>query len=259
MIDADADAVVLQPVMSRDLFRVRHYAALGSTSDEARHLAGQSCPHGTVVWADEQTAGRGRFGRHWHSPRGNLAVSIVLRPAVPASRASELGFVAAVAVADCVAALLPGSAGVGLKWPNDVQLDGAKIAGILPEAHSPDGMLAWVVLGIGLNLAHAPVEAPYPVTSLTAHGATVTPLRGVQVLLARLAHWLSRWENDGFGPVRAAWLARALALGREVEVRVGDRQARGVFRDLDSDGAMILVTADGPRRITAGEVAFGPR
>ena len=141
-----------------------------STNDEAKRLAAAGCAHGTVIWADEQTAGRGRFDRPWHSPPGNLLFSVVLRPPVPASRAAELGFVAAVATADCVAGLLPAGDPVGLKWPNDVQVDGAKIAGILPEARSLEGKLDWAVLGVGLNLSHAPTGVPYPVTSLTLAG-----------------------------------------------------------------------------------------
>ena len=244
--------------MPNGLFRVQHHTLLDSTNDEAKRLADQGCAHGTVVWADEQTAGHGRLGRPWHSPPGNLLVSVVLRPSVLAPRVAELGFVAAVAVAACVAQHLPPDAGVGLKWPNDVQVDGAKIAGILPEARSAGAVLDWVVLGIGLNLAHAPAGMPYPVTSLAAHGATVTPEQGLQTFLAHLEQWLRRWETEGFDPVRAAWLAHARGLGGAVTVQVGDRQQHGVFHGLDADGAMLLATADGLRRITAGEVAFGP-
>jgi BirA family transcriptional regulator, biotin operon repressor / biotin---[acetyl-CoA-carboxylase] ligase len=166
------------------------------------------CPR-TVVWADEQTAGHGRYGRPWQSPPGNLLFSVVLRPLIPACRAAELGFLSAVVTAECVAALLPHGDGVGLKWPNDVQIDGAKVAGLLPEAQSVGDALAWVVLGVGLNVAHAPVDTPYPATSLCAHGATVTPEQGLHAFLTHLAQWLPRWGRDGFSPVRAAWLARA--------------------------------------------------
>ena len=238
-------------------FDVRHHALLDSTNDEARRLAVQGCAHGTVVWADEQTSGHGRFGRPWHSPPGNVLCSVVLRPPVAASRAGELGFVCAVATADCVAAALPAIARVGLKWPNDVQVDGAKIAGILPEAQSDEGVLNWVVLGVGLNLAHAPSGMPYPVTSLNAHGAMATPEQGLRAFLRCLAHWMPRWEREGFSPVRARWLTYARGLGTEVTVNFGDRQLRGLFRDLDVDGAMLLATSDGVSRITAGDVAFG--
>jgi BirA family transcriptional regulator, biotin operon repressor / biotin---[acetyl-CoA-carboxylase] ligase len=136
-----------------------------------------------------------------------------------------------------------------------VQIDGAKVAGLLPEAQSVGDALAWVVLGVGLNVAHAPVDTPYPATSLCAHGATVTPEQGLHAFLTHLAQWLPRWGRDGFSPVRAAWLARGL--GREVTVNLGDRRERGIFRGLDADGAMILGTNDGTRRVTAGDVAFG--
>jgi BirA family biotin operon repressor/biotin-[acetyl-CoA-carboxylase] ligase len=243
--------------MPTGLFRVHHHTLLGSTNDEAKRLAMEGCAHGTVIWADEQTSGHGRFGRPWQSPPGNLLFSVVLRPAAPAVRAPELGFLSAVVTAECVAEVLPRSEGVGLKWPNDVQIDGAKVAGLLPEAQSAGETLAWVVLGVGLNVAHAPVDTPYPATSLRAHGATLTPEQGLQAFLTHLEQWLPRWESEGFRPVRAAWLARARGLGSEVTVTLTGRQERGIFRGLDADGAMILGTADGARRITAGDVAFG--
>jgi BirA family biotin operon repressor/biotin-[acetyl-CoA-carboxylase] ligase len=240
-----------------DLFLVRHHAQLDSTNEEAKRLAASGCAHGTVIWADEQTAGHGRYNRPWHSPPGNLFVSVVLRPSARASRGAELGFLAAVVVAECVVGLLPRPDPVALKWPNDVQIDGAKVAGILPEALSGGERLTWAVLGVGLNLADAPTDTPYRATSLRAHGATVTPEGGLQAFLMLLGQWLQRWEGAGFAPVRTAWLARAQGLGQEVTVTLGNRQERGIFRDLDADGAMILETGNGPRRITAGDVAFG--
>jgi BirA family biotin operon repressor/biotin-[acetyl-CoA-carboxylase] ligase len=239
------------------LFRIQHHVLLDSTNEEAKRLARQGCAHGTVVWADEQAAGQGRNGRRWESLPGNLMLSVVLRPTVPAPRAAEVGFVSGVAMAACVAGLLPRAGRVGLKWPNDVQVEGAKVAGLLPEAQSAGAALAWVVLGAGLNLAHAPAGLPYPATCLRVHGVTVTPEQGLQAFLAQLAQWLTRWETEGFAPVRDAWLARVRGLGREVTVTLDDRQERGIFRSLDNDGAMILATGEGLRRITAGDVAFG--
>jgi BirA family biotin operon repressor/biotin-[acetyl-CoA-carboxylase] ligase len=173
------------------------------------------------------------------------------------SRGVELGFLVAVIVAECIAELLPPSDRVTLKWPNDVQVDGAKVAGVLPEAGTSDMALNWVVVGVGLNLAHAPTGTPYPATSLRAHGVAVRSEHALRAFLARLERWLPRWEAEGFGPVREAWLAFAPASGTEVSVTMGDRQHRGVFDGLDADGAMLLATADGTRRISAGEVAFG--
>ncbi len=238
-------------------FDVRHHAVLGSTNDEARRLAREGCPHGVVIWADEQTAGRGRAGRHWHSKPGNLMASIVLRPAAPAAAVAELGFVAAVAMGECIAALLPNGPRIGLKWPNDVQADGAKLAGLLPEAVCVGTDLSWVVIGAGLNVTHAPEGLPYQTTSLHAHDAAVTSAQALEAFLAQLTHWLASWRAGGFPPVRAAWLARANGLGSEAAVTLTDRQQRGIFRGLDTDGAMLLDTRDGVRRITAGDVEFG--
>lgn len=243
--------------MSIGGFHVRHHAVLGSTSDEAKRLAEEGCTSGTVVQADEQTAGRGRAAHHWHSPPGNLHASVVLRPASPASVIAEIGFVAAVAMGECVAGLLPPGSRTGLKWPNDVQVDGAKIAGLLPEAACVGADLSWVVIGAGLNLVHAPEGLPYKATSLHAHGTVITIEQALDAFLAQLAHWLARWQADGFAPIRAAWLARASGLGSEAAVMLAGRQQRGTFRGLDMDGAILLDTPDGAQRITAGDVAFG--
>src|ERR1700709_2730143 len=116
-----------------DQFTVWHHEKIGSTNDEARRLANEGAPHGTVVHADEQITGRGRLSHTWFSPPGNLYVSIVLRTGQPAARAAELSFLAALAVADTVEALLPRGIRTMLKWPNDVLVNGAKIAGILLE------------------------------------------------------------------------------------------------------------------------------
>ena len=119
-------------------FDVRHYDSIGSTNDEAMRLAREGAAHGTVVHADEQTAGRGRLSRRWLSPPGNLYLSIVLRPDVPAARTVEIGLVAALAVADAVEALLPQQVRATLKWPNDVLVRDGKIAGILLEQAGDD-------------------------------------------------------------------------------------------------------------------------
>jgi BirA family biotin operon repressor/biotin-[acetyl-CoA-carboxylase] ligase len=239
------------------MFTVRHHALLDSTNEEARRLAEQGCAHGTVIWADEQTAGHGRYARPWLSPPGNLLVSAVLRPSVPIARVAELGFIAAVVVADCVAGLLPPGPRVTLKWPNDVLVDDAKISGVLPEAGGADEA-PWVVVGVGLNLAHAPTDVLHPATSLSAHGATVTPEDGLRACLTHFEGWLTRWRSEGFGAVRDAWLARAPAVGAEVTVTKAAEQARGVFNGLDADGALLLGVAGGVQRITAGDVKFGP-
>jgi BirA family biotin operon repressor/biotin-[acetyl-CoA-carboxylase] ligase len=220
----------------------------GSTNDEAARLAEAGAAEGTVVWAREQTGGRGRRGRHWASPLGNLYSSAVLRPDCPAARAAELGFVAALAVADIV----PAGRELRLKWPNDVLVDGGKVAGILPEsAIGAGGTAEHVVMGIGVNVGFAPSlpEMRYPGACL---GGTVEA--ALERLTAALAARLAHWRREGFEPVRAEWLAKAGPLGLEVDVRLGDELVRGRFAGMDREGALLLDTVTGPRRIVAGEL-----
>ena len=228
-------------------FEVRHYDSIGSTNDEAMRLAREGASHGTVVHADQQTAGRGRLTRRWASPPGNLYLSIVLRPDVPAARSAEISFVAALAVADAVEALLPRRVHATLKWPNDVLVQDGKIAGILLE-QADDGL----ILGIGLNV----LEAPSGV-SLVGCGGLATVDGAREKLLAALATWWDAWLQEGFAPIRAAWLARAHPIGTTLRVRLGDRLVTGTFAGLDDDGTLLLDTEDGRRRIMAGDVLAG--
>ena len=152
-------------------YRLVAHERIASTSDEAKRLAAEGAPAGTLVWARVQTAGRGRQGRAWISPAGNFYASLILRPPVSVASAAQLGFVAALAVADACLAFAP-EAALSLKWPNDVLLSGRKLAGLLLESQSHgDGALDWLVLGIGINLATYPVEVEYPATALAATGA----------------------------------------------------------------------------------------
>jgi BirA family biotin operon repressor/biotin-[acetyl-CoA-carboxylase] ligase len=222
--------------------------SVGSTNDEAARLADAGCTEGTVVWSREQTGGRGRRGRYWASPVGNLYSSTVLRPKCPAARAAELGFVAALAVGDMV----PTDRQVRLKWPNDVLVDGGKIAGILLEsALSQTGLVQHVVAGIGVNVGFAPQlpDMRYPGAML---GGTVEA--ALERLTAALARRLVQWRAEGFETVRSAWLAQAGPLGAEVDVRLGNELVRGRFAGVDREGALLLETAQGPRKIVSGEL-----
>ena len=203
--------------------------------------------------------GRGRRGRSWVSPPGNLYVSVILRPACEARSVAQLSFVAALAVLDLVDGLLPGRA--RCKWPNDVLVDGGKAAGVLLEsALGPGGHVDWAVLGIGVNLAsHPGLEGPVPSTSLSASGAlSLTPEDALYSVLAALARRRQEWETQGFAAVRSAWLARAYGLGDPVTVANGERRLTGVFEGLDEEGALVLAQPDTePISITAGDVFFG--
>lgn len=222
--------------------------SVGSTNDEAGRLADEGAPEGTVVWAREQVGGRGRRGRRWVSPRGNLYSSTIVRPACSAARAAELGFVAALAVADLVAT----GRSLRLKWPNDVLVDEGKVAGILPESSvRQDGLVDHVVLGIGVNVGFAPMlpEMRYP--GATLGGSVEAALEG---LTAALARWLGEWREAGFEVIRARWLEKAGPLGADIDVKLGEELVSGRFAGLDGTGALLLETSAGPRKITSGEL-----
>lgn len=229
-----------------------------STNDEAARLAAEGAADGTVVWARRQSAGRGRRGRQWVSPEGNLYCSVVMRPDVPLARAAELSLVAAVAAGDMVAGFLPAKR-VEHKWPNDILVDGAKIAGILLEASgAPQGMTDWVVLGCGVNLAVHPEGEGLSATDIGhERGAPVATGEALAALLESLRRWRSRWETAGIRPIRDAWLARARGLGEEIAVRLPREEIKGRFEGLDETGALLLRLADSTlRTISAGDVFF---
>jgi BirA family biotin operon repressor/biotin-[acetyl-CoA-carboxylase] ligase len=222
--------------------------SVGSTNDEAARLAESGAREGTFVWAKEQTGGRGRRGRRWASPVGNLYCSTILRPDCPAARVAELGFVAALAVADLV---LEGRV-VRVKWPNDVLVDGGKVAGILPESSiGQEGRVEHVVLGIGINVSFAP-SLPEMRYSGAILGGTVEA--AIERLTAGLARWLAEWRRHGFETIRAGWLERAGPLGAEVDVKLGEELVRGAFAGMDREGALLLETSTGRRRIVSGEM-----
>lgn len=236
--------------------RLLRYDTLGSTNDEAKRLAEAGAEEWTVVWAREQTAGRGRGGNAFVSPPGNLYLSVILRPARSASAAAQLGFAAALAAGQAAIRRLPADRDLRYKWPNDVLVEGAKLSGILLEsAAAQDGTLAWLVIGIGVNVASHPTRTSWPATSLRFLGAEHVEIEDLlRDVVAELGAQTERWLRDGFAPLRAAWLERAYGLGGTVDVRLPREQLSGRFVDLDRDGVLLLETAEGPRRVAAGEI-----
>jgi len=241
-------------------FQVIGYGIVGSTNDEAKTLARSGQPERTVVWALRQESGRGRRGRAWTSPEGNLYTSTILRPGVPAAVGAHISFVAALAISDTAASFVPQSVPVRCKWPNDVLVNGRKVAGILLESEAGEGgVLDWLVLGVGINLRHFPEGTDYAATSLTAEGAEgAEPAAALEVYAQHLNRWYERWRAQGFAAIREAWLGRAIGLGGPVVVRLADRTLHGTFVDLDSDGVLLLDREDGSgrQRIAAGDVFF---
>lgn len=235
--------------------RLLAFESIDSTNEELRRRAAQAAPEGTAAVAETQTSGRGRQGRRWDSPRGNLHCSLLLRPGCSAAAAANLSFAAALAVADAIEPLLPTASRLAFKWPNDVLLGGRKVAGILLETEIKGETVDWVVLGVGVNVVAFPQQAMYPATSLAAAGCDRADAREVmESYFDHIRIWYARWRNEGFAPLRAAWLARAGGRGETVEVQMGNERLVGRFTDLDADGALILELSGGLRRITAGDV-----
>ena len=230
-------------------FTVWHHETIGSTNDEARRLALEGAPHGTAVHADEQTAGRGRLAHTWYSPPGNLYLSVLLRTGRPVSRTAELSFVAALAVADTVDTLLPRQTRAMLKWPNDVLVNGAKIAGILLEQVDDA-----TVMGIGLNVLEAPPDTAYKTTTIVSNAGIASVDSARDILLEHLERHLTVWQAGGFAPVKQNWLARSYPMGAAIRVNSPQGPVAGHFAGLDDDGALLLDTPQGQVRIVAGDV-----
>ena len=242
------------------VYKLVSLETVSSTNDEAKRLAAEgeeTAPDGTVVWAKEQTAGRGRLGREWVSPPGNLYCSLVLRPGVPVAKAAELGFVAALAVYDMFGTIGEPGHQAHLKWPNDILLNDHKVAGILLEAETGGGDVPeWVILGLGVNVGIFPGDTDFPATSFRAEGWGATEIDCLNGFARDFLKWTNTWREDGFAPIRKNWLWRCHGLGEEIEVRLENETLTGVFTDLDEDGALLLKTGEGMRKITAGDVFF---
>lgn len=236
----------------------RHLGSAGSTNDEAATWARAGAPAGAVVVADEQTRGRGRLGRRWHSPPGeSLYLSVVLRPPLPPHRVPPLTLAAGVAVAE---ALVASGVVPALKWPNDVLVDGKKVAGILTEMSADVDRVHHLVVGIGVNLngCQFPDELAAIATSVAlARGAPVVRAELAAILCARLEHWFDQFVGDGPAAVVAAWKQHARFFGRRVHVSSGRDQLDGVAEDLEDDGALRLRLDDGrAARVVAGEISL---
>lgn len=233
---------------------------VGSTLDEAARrfpdLAGR-----TWITARRQTAARGRRGRAWVGPEGNFAATLVLPLDDPAA-APLRSFVAALALHDALVGLTGRPEPFALKWPNDVLLNGGKVAGILLESLTAGGRVAGLAIGIGVNLTEAPgadeVEpgALRPVALARETGVTATPDAFLDALAPAYAHREAQFATYGFAPVRAAWLARAARLGETITARLPAEEITGVFREVDEQGRLVLSTPRGLRRIAAGDIFF---
>lgn len=231
--------------------------SVGSSNDEAARLAADGAPEGTVVWVAEQRGGRGRRGRSWQSPPGNLYLSAILRPDCGPAEGLQVGFAAALAITEAAEELLPAGTRVRIKWPNDVLVNGAKLSGILLESSLRAGKprLDWLIVGMGVNVATHPPATDYPATCLAEAGSTADVPTALAAVLRRFFAWRHRWGQEGFVPLRDAWLARAHRPGETIEVRREGETLRGRFAGLDPEGVLLLdIPGGGHVRIGMGDV-----
>ena len=242
-------------------YRLQVVARTDSTQLRARAAVAAGAAEGWAMLTEVQTAGRGRTGQGWVAPPGSaLLASVVLRPGAPAAVLAPLTLVVGVAVAEAVEAV--GGPAVRLKWPNDCLVGGRKLAGVLAEGVDPgpgaDPRAPAVVVGIGCNVEGDPSEwgpeLAGAVTSCRAAGRPVSREALAAAVLAALADAYRRWQQEGFEPARAAWLARAADLGREVEAAGPDGPLRGRMVGLDAAGGLCLETPGGVVTIRAGAV-----
>ncbi|MEM7320473.1 MAG: biotin--[acetyl-CoA-carboxylase] ligase [Pseudomonadota bacterium] len=242
-------------------YGLRVLQTVDSTLNEAVRIA-PTLTGPEWIMAHHQTVARGRRGRAWRNPTGNLAATLVMRPDTPADQAALRSFVAALALYDACVAVSGRADGLSLKWPNDVLLNGGKLAGILLESAGHGRGVAYLAIGIGVNLNQAPAAseveegAVRPVSLLSETGAQVDPETFLTELAAGFAHYEGQLQKYGFDPIRTAWLARAARLGEVITARTTTSATTGTFDTVDLQGNLVLLTAKGRVTIPAADVYF---
>ena len=235
-----------------------YYASLGSTNEVLKELAAQGAPEGTLVIADEQTAGKGRLGRKWLAPPGtSFLLSLLFRPNLAPKQAQRLTMICSLAIADATEVLTGLS--VGLKWPNDIFIRGKKAGGILTESGTTGGHLDYVVVGMGLNVNLAISILP----ELRGIATSLSQELGQEASRLELLWKILEGIETRYGSLRRGdlpheeWAARLINLGRQVQVTTPHGALVGWAERVDADGALILRTSDGQRkRILAGDVTL---
>ncbi|MFK7743478.1 MAG: biotin--[acetyl-CoA-carboxylase] ligase [Roseobacter sp.] len=236
-------------------------AEVGSTLDEAVRAAAD---HPAPFWllAHSQTAARGRRGRPWAMPPGNFAATLVLQPSANPSQAALRSFVMSLALYRSFVEVTGRETAFALKWPNDVLLNGGKVAGILLESAGQAGRVDMLTIGIGVNLARAPnkddVEegAVRPVSVVGETSVHITPEAFLDVLAAQFATLEQQFQDHGFDPIRRGWMAHAARLGEVITARTARDTLIGTFEDVDAHGHLVLRGAHGVTRIAAADVYF---
>jgi BirA family transcriptional regulator, biotin operon repressor / biotin---[acetyl-CoA-carboxylase] ligase len=235
---------------------IETHESVRSTQEVLKDMARMDEPEGHVIHALEQTKGHGRHGRPWISEKGNLYLSLLLKPDCKAQKITQFSLLTALAVADTVRHYVDNPDLVMLKWPNDVFIDGQKCAGILLETElGENGAVKWLVIGVGINVHKAPPDMGVGIQDYTERLVDIINIRNT--FLKNMASAYALWSNDPFDTIRKRWLSLAHKRGTAMEIRIGVQIERGIFHDLDPQGNLLL--KDNELRIktvSAGEVHF---
>ncbi|MDF2568605.1 MAG: birA [Sporomusa sp.] len=259
LLPAEIKAQLTSTVLGRE---IHYYSELDSTNNEAKKLAVNGCPEGTIVVAEAQVTGRGRLARGWFSPHGKgIWLSVVLRPPFSPMDAAKCTLMAAVGVNRAINAVT--GAGCGIKWPNDILWQGRKVVGILTEMSAEIDAINHIVIGMGINVnieeQEFPSEIAATATSLAvAAGSQVSRVKLLTAILSELEAVYNTVKDMGFAPVLADWKSQSITLGQQVDVHGFDRSFTGLAIDIDADGALLIKTPQGIERVMAGDVSIRP-
>lgn len=235
--------------------RLEIYDEIDSTNEEARRRAESGDAGPLWIVARRQSKGRGRLGRSWSSLAGNLHASLLLTGFGPAAIAPQLGFVAGLATIAALVETTGAAERLALKWPNDVLLDGAKLAGILLEGAQPAGGAFACIIGVGVNCVASPSDLPVPASDLSRLAAAPNAGALFACLSDKMEETLALWESGaGFALLRERWLSHAAGLGEVVEARLARETIAGRFETIDVEGRLIISTDRGRRVIEAGDI-----
>jgi BirA family biotin operon repressor/biotin-[acetyl-CoA-carboxylase] ligase len=230
-----------------------------SVVDEARRRAALGADEGLLIWAGEQTAAQDHRGRAWPSPAGNLHCAILLRPDYPVRVGAQLAFVSAVGAGAAIAEVAPPMTDLKYRWPNEVLVNGATTA-LVRLAWDAGDPPVWLVVALYVNVTHYPDAAGLAATSLRAEAIDeATDATLLQAYARHFLAWINRWGDDGFGPIRKAWLQRADGLTRPIRVELASGVLEGRFLDVDPGGSLVIEQRTGSQRLVPIAEAFQRR
>ncbi len=237
-------------------WRIQTYQEVESTQDMIHEAAAQGLGEGVVVQSMTQRGGKGRRGNEWISPVGNLYLSLLLRPKCTPQEAGQISFVVAIAASAMLDEYIDDSKHKKtLKWPNDILIDGLKLSGILLESGMIGPHLDYIVVGMGMNIFAKP-ELTTCLNDVAKEPVYINKVR--DNFLEKLEYYYGLWQGKGFAPLLELWLNKAHGLGQSITARLPNAEFKGIFKDVQEDGAVVLEMPDGSDKIIhAADVYFG--